>query len=163
MWIQLSTLTYADTLWGELSAMCNDNLQRLHAKSSCSYHHETKQFKWGYEYLSMVRHKNSPRLGRNKCILVFKCLHALVPKYLISEYFIRNSSIHLYNTRRRNDIHLDEPKPKWSLGKRTFIHTLKHFCLILYHQELKHLLRCYLSRTLLDWMTFDCYCVYLLL
>ena len=49
---------------------------------------------------------------RNKCILVFKCLHDLVPKYL-SEYFIRNSNVHSCN-----DIHL--PKPKLSLGKRTF-------------------------------------------
>ena len=51
---------------------------------------------------------------RNKCILVFECLHDLVPKYL-NEYFIRNSNVHSYNTRRCNDT-----KPKLSLGKRTF-------------------------------------------
>ena len=53
----------------------------------------------------------------HKCVLVFKCLHNLVPPYL-SNYFIRNYNVHGYNTRRKADLHL--PKPKLSLGKRTF-------------------------------------------
>ena len=53
----------------------------------------------------------------HKCILIFKCLHELVPEYL-SNYFVRNYSFHCYNTRRRSDLHL--PKPKLTLGKRTF-------------------------------------------
>jgi len=53
----------------------------------------------------------------HKCVLVFKCLHNLVPQYL-SNYFIRNYNVHGYNTRRKADLHL--PKPKLSLGKRTF-------------------------------------------
>ena len=53
----------------------------------------------------------------HKCILVFKCLNNLAPSYL-SDYFIRNCNVHSYNTRKRNDMHL--PKPKLTLGKRTF-------------------------------------------
>ena len=53
----------------------------------------------------------------HKCILVFKCLNNLAPPYL-SDYFIRNCNVHSYNTRKRNDMHL--PKPKLTLGKRTF-------------------------------------------
>ena len=53
----------------------------------------------------------------HKCVLVYKCLHNLVPQYL-SNYFIRNYNVHGYNTRRKADLHL--PKPKLSLGKRTF-------------------------------------------
>ena len=68
---------------------------------------------------------------RNKCILVFKCLHDLVPKYL-SEYYIRNSNVHSYNTRRCNDIH--PPKLKLSLGN-----ILEHCYLIPYLKGLKHL------------------------
>lgn len=41
----------------------------------------------------------------HKCILVFKYLNDLVPPYL-SDYFIRNPTIHTYKTRQRNDIHL---------------------------------------------------------
>ena len=130
--------------------MCNDNLQRLQNPAARIITRRNRS----NEAMNILVWSDIKTVrgweGINVSYIVFKCLHDLVPKYLISEYFIRNSSIHLYNTRRRNDIHLDEPKPKLSLGERTFIHTLKHFCLILYHQELKHLLRCYLSRTLLD-------------
>ena len=53
----------------------------------------------------------------HKCVLAFKCLNDLVPPYL-SNYFIRNHTIHTYATRQRNDIHL--PNPKLTLGKNTF-------------------------------------------
>ena len=53
----------------------------------------------------------------HKCILVFKCVNNLAPPYL-SDYSIRNCNVHSYNTRKRNDMHL--PKPKLTLGKRTF-------------------------------------------
>ena len=53
----------------------------------------------------------------HKCILVFKCLNDLVPPY-VSNYFIRNSTIHTHKTRQRNDIHL--PNPKLTLGAVLF-------------------------------------------
>ena len=65
----------------------------------------------------------------HKCVLVFKCLHNLVPQYL-SNYFIRNYNVHGYNTRRKADLHL--PKPKLSLGKRTFTDFLAQPFLIHY-------------------------------
>ena len=53
----------------------------------------------------------------HKCILAFKCLYNLVPKYL-TQYFTRNADLHDHVTRRSNDLH--PPKPKRNMGKRTF-------------------------------------------
>ena len=54
----------------------------------------------------------------HKCILVFKCLNKLVPKYL-TDYFIRNKAFHDYGTRRSND--LKPPlKSKNNMERRTF-------------------------------------------
>ena len=53
----------------------------------------------------------------HKCILVFKCLNNLVPKYL-TPYFSRNADLHDHGTRRRNDLH--PPKPKRNMGNITF-------------------------------------------
>ena len=53
----------------------------------------------------------------HKCIVVFKCLNNLVPKYLV-QYFTRNGDLHNHATRRRKDLH--PPKPKRNMGKRTF-------------------------------------------
>ena len=39
----------------------------------------------------------------HKCILVFKCLYNLVPKYL-TQYFTRNADLHDHVTRRSNDL-----------------------------------------------------------
>ena len=41
----------------------------------------------------------------HKCILVLKSLNELVPPCL-SDYFIRHSTIHTYETRQKNDVHL---------------------------------------------------------
>ena len=53
----------------------------------------------------------------HKCILVFKCLNNLVPKHLMQN-FTRNADLQDHATRRLNDLH--PPKPKSSMGKRTF-------------------------------------------
>ena len=52
----------------------------------------------------------------HKCILVFKCLNNLVPKYFM-QCFTRNADLHDHATRRSNDLH--PPKPKRNMGKRT--------------------------------------------
>ena len=49
------------------------------------------------------------------CILVFKRLNNLVPKYL-TQCFTRNADLHNHATRRSND----PPKTKRNIGKRTF-------------------------------------------
>ena len=53
----------------------------------------------------------------HKCILIFKCLTNLVPKYL-TQYFTRNADLHDHATMRSNDLH--PPRPKRNMGKRTF-------------------------------------------
>ena len=50
-----------------------------------------------------------------KCILVFKYLNNLVPKYL-TQFFKRNADLHNHATRRSN--HLHPPKPKRNIGKK---------------------------------------------
>ena len=109
----LLTLTYADTVLGEFSVMCSDNLQRLQIRAARIINETDSSLEalkiLGWSDLKTIR-------GRNKCVLAFKCLHNLVPKYH-SEYFIKKQW-HSYSSRRRNDIHL--PKPKLSLVKCTF-------------------------------------------
>ena len=61
----------------------------------------------------------APSLCCHKCILVFKCPNELVPPYL-SDYFIRNRTIHTYNTRQGNDIHRPNPKLTIEKKKHTF-------------------------------------------
>ena len=51
------------------------------------------------------------------CILVFKCLNNLVPRYL-TQHFTRNADLHNHVTSRSNDLH--PPKPKRNMDKRTF-------------------------------------------
>ena len=70
----------------------------------------------------------------HKCILVFKCLNNLVPKYL-TQYFKRNADLHNHATRRSNDLH--PPKPKRNIGKRTFLSIQGLFSSILYPIMLK--------------------------
>ena len=64
----------------------------------------------------------STRRQIHKCVLVFKCLnnYNLVPKYL-SGYFVRNSNIHSYNTRMKDDLHL--PKPNLIVCTRDLLYT----------------------------------------
>ena len=58
------------------------------------------------------------RRSYHKAILVYKCLHSLVPNYF-SNYFKKFSSVHSYNTRHKNRLIL--PKVKYNFGKNTFI------------------------------------------
>ena len=55
-----------------------------------------------------------------QCILVFKYLHNLVPKYT-NQCFTRNRALHEHATRRSNDLH--PPKPKRNMGRKTFKYT----------------------------------------
>ena len=116
----LSALTYADAAWGELSAMCDENLQRLQNRAArvIARRHSSNEAMnmLGWLLLKSIR-------KRNKCILVFKCSHDLVPKYL-SEYFIRNSTIHSYNTRRCNDIHPQTKAESWKTYFSIFWNTV---------------------------------------
>ena len=53
-----------------------------------------------------------------KCILVFKYLNNLVPKYL-TQFFKRNADLHNHATRRSN--HLYPPKRKRNIGKKKLL------------------------------------------
>ena len=58
------------------------------------------------------------RRSYHKAILVYKCLHSLVPNYFLN-YFKKFSNVHSYNTRHKNRLIL--PKVKYNFGKNTFI------------------------------------------
>ena len=49
----------------------------------------------------------------HKCIIVFKCLNNLVPKYL-TQYFTRNVDLHNHATRRTNDLHHQSLNVTWA-------------------------------------------------
>ena len=107
-------INYGDVSWGELSASCCHSLQRLQNRAArIIIRHDSSR-----EALTLLNWTDlETNRKMHKCILIFKCLHELVPEYL-SNYFVRNYIFHCYNTRRRSDLHL--PKPKLTLGKRTF-------------------------------------------
>ena len=110
-------LSYTDTVQRELSARNSKCLQCLQNRASRiitnrSSYKETIQI-LGWVDLSTNR-------DIHKCILVYKCSHNLEPANL-SNYFIRNNRFHSYNTRHKNYLHL--PKPRLSLGTRTFRYT----------------------------------------
>ena len=106
--------TYADTAWGELSQTCSESLQRIQNRAARIVAKRSSSQE-SIDILGWVDLKTHRTI--NKCILVFKCLHELVPDYL-RNYFNKNCQIHSFNTRRKKDMHI--PKIKLSLGKRTF-------------------------------------------
>ena len=103
-------LSYTDTAWGELSVASSKSLQRLQNRAARIIL-KSDSSRDTFNVLGWTDLETNRKI--HKCVLVFKCLHNLVPQYL-SNYFIRNYNVHGYNT----DLHL--PKPKLSLGKRTF-------------------------------------------
>ena len=107
-------LSYTDTAWGELSVGSSKSLQRLQNRAARIILKRDSS-RGTFNVLGWTDLEINRKI--HKCVLVFKCLHNLVPQYL-SNYFIRNYNVHGYNTRRKADLHL--PKPKLSLGKRTF-------------------------------------------
>ena len=109
-------LSYTDTAWGELSVGSSKSLQRLQNRAARIILKRDSS-RDTFNVLGWTDLETNRKI--HKCVLVFKSgLHNLVPQYL-SNYFIRNYNVHGYNTRRKADLHL--PKPKLSLGKRTFI------------------------------------------
>ena len=107
-------LSYTDTAWGELSVGSSKSLQRLQNRAARIILKRDSS-RDTFNVLGWADLETNRKI--HKCVLVYKCLHNLVPQYL-SNYFIRNYKVHGYNTRRKADLHL--PKPKLSLGKRTF-------------------------------------------
>jgi exonuclease III len=108
---------YTDAVWSELPAGCSQSLQKLQNRAARIIL-QRESSRNTFDILNWV--DLSTRRQIHKCVLVFKCLNNLVPEYL-SGYFVKNSNIHSYNTRRKDDLHL--PKPNLSLGKRSFIYS----------------------------------------
>ena len=104
---------YTDTVWGGLSIGCSNSLQRLQNRAAHIIQRRATT-KESFKMLGWVALETQRKA--HKCILVFKCLNELVPPYL-SDYFIRNQTIHTYKTIQSNDIHL--PNPKLTLGKNS--------------------------------------------
>ncbi|CAH3142683.1 unnamed protein product [Pocillopora meandrina] len=63
-------------------------------------------------------------------------MNDLVPPFL-SNYFIRNHTIHTYATSQRNDIRL--PNPKLTLGKNTFRFSARLFLMTYPHRLIRHI------------------------
>ena len=106
---------YDDVVWGEISEGCCKELHRLQNRAAGIIILRKNTSNDTFCVLNWLN--LASRRKMHACILVFKCLNNLVPKYLM-QYFTRNADLHNHVTRRSNDLH--PPKPKRNMGKRTF-------------------------------------------
>ena len=92
---------YADVAWGEISEGCCKELHRLQNSAAriILWKNSSNDTFCVLNWLNLAS-----RRKMHKCILVFKCLNNLVPKYL-TQYFTRNADLHDHATRRSNDPH----------------------------------------------------------
>ena len=104
---------YADIAWGEISEGCCKELHRLQNRAAriILRKNTSNDTFCALNWLNLAS-----RRKMHKCILVFKSLNNLVPKYL-TQYFTRNVDFHDNATRRNNDLH--PPRPRRNMGKRT--------------------------------------------
>ena len=97
---------YIDSAWGDLSEGCSQELQRLQNRAA----HIILQCGSSQNTFRLMKWINlASRRKMHKCIQVFKCQNNFVPGYL-RDYFVKNSSFHSYNTRRKHDLHLPNLK-----------------------------------------------------
>ena len=105
---------YADVAWQGISEGCCKELHRLQNRAARIILRKNTS----NDTFCVLNWLNLASRGKmHKCILVFKCLNNLVPKYL-TQYFTRNADLHDHAIRRNNDLH--PPKPKRNMSKRTF-------------------------------------------
>ena len=105
---------YADVARGEISEGCCKELHRLQNRAARIILRENTS---NDTFCALNWLNLASRRKMHKCILVFKSLNNLVPKYL-TQYFTRNVDFHDHATRRNNDLH--PPRPRRNMGKRTF-------------------------------------------
>ena len=91
---------YADVAWGEISEGCCKELHRLQNRAAQIILRKNTS----NDTFCVLNWLNlASRRKMHKCILVFKSLNNLVPKYL-TQYFTRNVDFHDHATRRNNDL-----------------------------------------------------------
>ena len=97
---------YCDVTWSKVSEGCSHELQRLQNKAARTILQLTRTG----DSLNILNWMNlENRRAMHVCILVFKCMNALVPDYL-NNYFSQNKNIPNYNTRLKTDLHLPRVK-----------------------------------------------------
>ena len=84
---------YTDTVWGELSIVCSNSVQRLQNKAAHIIQRRTTTEE-AFKILGWVELETQRKA--HKCILI--------PPYLL-DYFIRNRTIHTYRTRQSRERH----------------------------------------------------------
>jgi hypothetical protein len=98
--------SYMDVVWSELSVECCSNLQRLQNRAA----RIIAKCDSSADAFDTLNWKNlETKRNLHKCTLVYKCLNNLVSDYL-GNYFKKNLDYHNYNTRRKRDLHLPQPK-----------------------------------------------------
>ena len=110
-------LFYCSTVWANTS---QDNVKKLQLIQNFAARIVLGLRK--YDHISVgIRSLNwlavKDRLLLNDAVMVFKCLHDLVPKYL-SNIFVPRSHIHTRTTRSCNLLHI--PRCCLSYGQRSF-------------------------------------------
>ena len=113
--IILPVFDYCDITWSSLLQQDEDRLQRLQHRAA----RIITQSERSSEAMEKLKWSSlNCRRSYHKAILVYKCLHSLVPNYFLN-YFKKFSNVHSYNTRHKNRLIL--PKVKYNFGKNTFI------------------------------------------
>ena len=103
----LPLFDYGDIVWGDMN-------KNKAAKIILDHHPQSS----ATEALDLLGWKPLHLRRRfHRCTTIYKCLHGFID---FNFHFVRNSSIHNYSTRSRDDFHLPLVRTNW--GKQRFIY-----------------------------------------
>lgn len=113
----LPLFEYADLVWGDKNnVVLMNHLQVLHNNSARIILDMPKHSSASKALEQLSWKPLSDRRCHHRCIAVFKCLNKLIN---FDFNFSKNTDVHSYNTRRRQDIHLPRARTNW--GKQRFV------------------------------------------
>ena len=113
-------IDYCLTVWGTSSKQNLKSIQRLQNRAA---HAVLGDFNFNSSVSAMIKQLNwmpiETRLIYFICIMVYKCLNGLAPRYL-TNLFNYTADVHDYNTQNVTDNLLALPTPHTALYKRSF-------------------------------------------
>ena len=115
----LPQLTYADTVWGSCTRAESDRLERLQNYAARIILGRRRDA----SATAMRCELGWPTLASRRALaelqMVYRCVTGCAPQYLVS-LFVRNTDIHLHNTRAAASGGIHVPKVRSEFGKKSF-------------------------------------------